>query len=354
MIKRTVKMVDITILRQCGTRRHDDPVYHLKEKGYINNINRILYSVPRHVGEGIVHKTFIKNSLDALRYVHGIINLPLCSDLNIIVGVAPYSMSIPYLLHLKKHNNIIYHNSWPYWNGEKYVKKPYFSNQITMWERFLDGVKAISVTKRANEEVERLGAKGYHIPHPVDTRIFKPTLNEVDEDERVKILFVGYMVESKGVLDLLDIAKNFDPREVEFWFVGKGKLAKNVEEMERKYPVKHFGFISDREELAKIYSKADIFVLPSRELFGIVLIEAMACGLPVISVDSVGPRDIINDGVDGFIMPRKDKNILLNKLKVLVNDGKLRKKMGGKGREKAVSRYDVEVIAKKWWDVIND
>jgi len=85
-----------------------------------------------------------------------------------------------------------------------------------------------------------------------------------------------------------------------------------------------------------------------------VLIEAMACGLPVIGVDSVGPREIIDDSVNGFLLQKRDKNLLVDKINILANDEKLRKKMGEKSREKAVSHYDIDVIAKKWWKVINE
>ena len=345
--------MNIIILRQCGTRRHDDPIYYLKEKGYVDNITRVLYSIPRHIGEGIVHRTFVKDSLDALCCVHRLIKMPLQSNQNIIAGVAPYSMLVLYLLKLKKHNNLIYHTSAPQFDRDHYVKKPYFSRQITMWERFLDGTKTVAVTKSAKEAVEQYGAKAYHIPHSVDTNIFRP-MPEIEKSKPVKVLFVGYMVESKGVLELLDIAKKSDPKEIEFWFVGKGPLSKIVKELEGKYPVKYFDFISGRSELAKVYNQADIFVLFSEEFFGIVLIEAMACGLPVIGVDSVGPRDIIDDGVNGFLLQKRDKNLLVDKINILANDEKLRKKMGEKSREKAVSHYDIDVIAKKWWKVINE
>jgi len=345
--------MNITILRQCGTRRHDDPIYYLKEKGYVDNITRVLYSIPRHIGEGIVHRTLVKNSLDSLCCVQNLIKMPFQSNQNIIAGVAPYSMLVLYLLKLKKHNNIVYHTSTPQIDRNHWVKKPYLSKQITLWERFLDGTKTVAVTKCAKEAVEQYGAKAYHIPHPVDTNIFSP-MSEIEKSKPVKVLFVGYMVESKGVLELLDIAKKSNPKEIEFWFVGKGPLSKIVKELEGKYPVKHFDFISGREELAKVYNQADIYAHPTGEWFGIVLIEAMACGLPVISVEGIGTSEIIEDSIDGFLIPYVNKTLLSDKINILINDEKLRKKMGKKGREKAVSQYDIDVIAKKWWEVIND
>ena len=343
--------MNITILRQCGTRRHDDPIYYLKEKGYVDNINQVLYTVLRHIGEGIVNKKPLKNSLDALKCISRLMDLSSRSDSNIIIRATPYDILIPFLMRLKNRNNVIFHNSWPVWDRTFYVKKVYLDRQIEMWEKFLDGLKVVGVTKPAAEEVKRFGAKAYQIPHSVDTRIFRP-MPEIEKNKPIKVLLVGYMVESKGILELLDIAKKSDPEEIEFWFVGKGLLAKNVKELEGKYPVKHFDFITNRGELARMYNKADIFVLPSIEFFGIVLIEAMACGLPVIGVDSVGPREIIDDGVNGFLLPKGDRSLLLEKIEVLIHDEKLREKMGIKAREKVMRKFDIEVIARKWWEVL--
>lgn len=97
------------------------------------------------------------------------------------------------------------------------------------------------------------------------------------------------------------------------------------------------------------YLKCSIFVLPSRfEGFGLVLIEAMACGLPVVSFDCEnGPRSIITNGVDGFLIPPFDVEAFAEKVILLMKDGDLRRKIGENARRSA-AKYDIDIVSKQW------
>ena len=97
------------------------------------------------------------------------------------------------------------------------------------------------------------------------------------------------------------------------------------------------------------YLSSSVFVLPSRfEGFGLVIIEAMACGVPVIAFDCEnGPRSIIADGETGFLIPAFDINLLAEKVMLLMNDHELRYRMG-KNAQKAASQYDIERIGHQW------
>ena len=103
------------------------------------------------------------------------------------------------------------------------------------------------------------------------------------------------------------------------------------------------------EDVVKVYQDSSIFVLSSRfEGFGLVLIEAMACGLPVVSFDCpAGPDEIITDGVDGFLVPSGDVHALAEKLMALMSDENLRKRLGQHARQTA-QRYDMAVLADQW------
>jgi glycosyltransferase involved in cell wall biosynthesis len=97
------------------------------------------------------------------------------------------------------------------------------------------------------------------------------------------------------------------------------------------------------------YSEASVFVLPSRyEGFGMVLIEAMASGVPCISYDCpYGPSDIISDGIDGFLVDNGDIKGFSQKMSILMGDAALRKKMGVNARKKAKT-FSVEAIMPVW------
>ena len=103
------------------------------------------------------------------------------------------------------------------------------------------------------------------------------------------------------------------------------------------------------EDVVKAYQESSIFVLSSRfEGFGMVLIEAMACGLPVVSFDCpAGPDEIITDGVDGLLVPSGDVHVLAEKLMVLMTDENLRRRLGQQARQTA-QRYDMTTLADQW------
>lgn len=108
-------------------------------------------------------------------------------------------------------------------------------------------------------------------------------------------------------------------------------------------------------DVKKEYLNSSIFVLPSRfEGFGLVLIEAMACGVPVVSFDCEnGPRSVITNGVEGFLIPTFDLNAFAIKLQMLMENQLLREHMGRNGREK-VKQYDIEKVGLQWKQLFDE
>ena len=103
------------------------------------------------------------------------------------------------------------------------------------------------------------------------------------------------------------------------------------------------------------YQRSSILVQPSRtEGFGLVLVEAMACGLPVVAFDCEnGPRSLIEDGEDGFLIPPYDVESLAERLMQLMDDEKLRTKMGEKGLLKS-QQYHISKIASQWEQLFDE
>lgn len=103
------------------------------------------------------------------------------------------------------------------------------------------------------------------------------------------------------------------------------------------------------------YLRSSILVQPSRtEGFGLVLVEAMACGLPVVAFDCEnGPRSLITDGEDGYLIPAYDVELFSERLITLMNDESLRKTMGEKGIIKS-QQYHISKIAQQWKQLFED
>lgn len=102
-------------------------------------------------------------------------------------------------------------------------------------------------------------------------------------------------------------------------------------------------------DVKKEYLNSSVFVLPSRyEGFGLVLIEAMACGVPVVSFDCEnGPRSIITNGADGFLIPTFDIDAFADKLLLLMRDENLRRLLGEKA-QKSAAKYGIDSIGLQW------
>ena len=103
------------------------------------------------------------------------------------------------------------------------------------------------------------------------------------------------------------------------------------------------------------YMKSSILVQPSRtEGFGLVIVEAMSCGLPVVSFDCEnGPRSIITNGEDGFLIPPFDVEMFANSLMRLMSDDDLRESMGEKGKQNS-QRYDIDIVGQQWKQLFDE
>ena len=103
------------------------------------------------------------------------------------------------------------------------------------------------------------------------------------------------------------------------------------------------------------YLNSSVFVLPSRfEGLGLVLIEAMACGVPIVSFDCEnGPRSIITDGVDGFLISPFDVDAFAEKVILLMKDENLRREMGENARRSA-AKYDIDIVGQQWKQLFDE
>ncbi len=171
------------------------------------------------------------------------------------------------------------------------------------------------------------------------------------EDWEHIVLFVGRMVPEKGPQVLFEAAKRVLARrgDVKFIFVGDGPLR---EELLRKaeatsIPEKFYftGFIPD-EELKSLYAVCDLAVFPSLyEPFGIVALEAMSAGKPVVVSDVGGFSEIVEDGVTGLKVRPGDAEQLSSAIELLVGNPELRRSLGEAGMRAVGERFSWKVVA---------
>jgi glycosyltransferase involved in cell wall biosynthesis len=150
------------------------------------------------------------------------------------------------------------------------------------------------------------------------------------------ILYVGRLIEAKGLLYLLESYKKLklEYNDICLVFVGNGSFKDKLENLcveENINDVIFTGWLSD--ERIKYYSIADIFVFPTlRDVWGLVINEAMCCGLPVVSTKAAGSSiDMIKPGENGFIVDAEDVNHLYFAMKEITSNKELANKMGDMG-----------------------
>ncbi len=190
------------------------------------------------------------------------------------------------------------------------------------------------------------------IPPGLDTNKFK-SAGKFD-NSRITVLFVGRLVEGKGILDLINAMGGFDAK---LSIVGDGPLRSDVISLSKKNNL-DMKFVDslDYFEMAKVYNSCDIFCLPSKptkiweEQFGYAFIEAMACEKPVISTLSGSIPEVV-DEKSGILVNPGNVPELKDALGKLINDGRLRKKIGKNGRKRVLEKYDGKVIARQIKDV---
>jgi len=232
--------------------------------------------------------------------------------------------------------------------------KPFGRWMLKRWFRKLDG--KIAVSKPAMEFVHGYFPGYYNIiPNGVDIDHFSPDVSPIDEfvDDKLNILFVGRLEKRKGVKYLLEAFRQVKQEipNSRLIIVGPGtRLRHKYEKYVMRSGLKDVVFtgLVPYEELPRYYKTADVFCAPAtgRESFGIILLEAMAVGKPIVASNIEGYANVVSHGVDGLLVPPADKGSLAQALISLLTDGSLRQEMGVKGRAKALE-HSWEQIAKK-------
>jgi glycosyltransferase involved in cell wall biosynthesis len=213
-------------------------------------------------------------------------------------------------------------------------ESPFLKNYLDKIVVIPNGINIEEVTTTLTKEESRT-----NLGLPIKTKI---------------ILFFGSLVPYKGpdiLLKAFKVIKNEFP-EVKLIFAGRGQMLVELRDMAKKFDldddVIFLGFVED-EKKALYYKSADIFCLPSTnmaESFGIVNLEAMASGIPIVGSNLGGIPDIIKEGENGLLAKPCDYQSLANALLMLLKDNDLRQKMGNNGR-KMVTDYSWDKIAKE-------
>jgi len=185
----------------------------------------------------------------------------------------------------------------------------------------------------------------------VDTEYFKPASE--NQSPKRQIVFVGALKLGKGVLDLLEAARliSLQRAEIPIRLYGDGPLRKTLEKKAKVYGLLQFklaGKVS-QPELPEILNNSAALVLPSYyEGLPNTLLEAMACGIPVIATGIKGSADLVKDGVTGYLVPPKVPQRLASAITKVLEDPESGRQMGRRGRDLVVGTFTWDLRAKQF------
>lgn len=306
---------------------------------------------------GFLHKPF-NHGMDV---VHAHYNIPP-SDLTAMLYAKRRKLPFVVTYHADAQNS-----------GGSFIRNiaTFFYNNFIL-DKVLSSADVIIATSKSyiheSKYLTKYPEKIKVVPNGINLEEFQTKLSKCECQSRVGlpsgkkiILFFGNLVAYKGpdiLLKAFSIVKKSYPN-VMLVYAGRGEIQAELEDLSVKMglndSVKFTGFVE--EELKTLYyHSADIFCLPSvtmAEAFGIVNLEAMACGLPVVSSRLGGIPDIVQDGKNGIIVEPGDIEALANALTKLLEDDKLRAKMSLEGK-KMSKNYSWAKIAEETEKIYED
>jgi len=256
-----------------------------------------------------------------------------------------------------------------FWQNKYWLREKWY-NFILLWlSRFLvkraDGIKVVS--SGIKDKLVRAGIaenKIRVIPTPVDLEKFEKFDQEKVENFQNKnypdkkvIINIGREDPSKDYPTLYKAIELVyrDYKKLAFCQVGANIYLPKKIKADQNLILISMAKI-EQEKLINYYHTADVYVSSSKhESFGKVLIEAMAAGLPIVATETTGSKEIIQDGLNGFLVPIGDSQALARKVLYLLNNPGKAKEMGENGRQMVRERFDWEKIIKEiisfWQDL---
>ncbi|HDK27526.1 MAG TPA: glycosyltransferase family 1 protein [Candidatus Atribacteria bacterium] len=294
-------------------------------KGVIDFIRKSIWILPKLIP--VLHKEIKKS--DAVMVMHD-------DFLGLITLLQARKQKKPHLLFLGGNQVEVVRNKY---TGLKRWGAIYLAHLFEKIDQYwMDHGLTVLVTGR--EMIERLSAPERYI-YPYFTSLIS------DEDiiyrkprdissNSTNILYAGFLTENKGVHILLEAFARFREKyhtpDIKLHLAGDGYFRPKLEEICQQLKITEnvifYGFIGDKEKLKQLFREADMFVLPSKsEGIPKVLLEAMAYGVPILTTNVGGIPDIIEDGVNGLLIPPGSPGGFVKGMAKILFDAKLRQKL---------------------------
>jgi len=318
-------------------RKEDIDVFYHGQRRSVNPFN-ILKPVFK------IRKILIEQKIDLL-----ICHAPLGAAVGRIAGWLAKTPHIIYFVHgmpcVPSQNPLVYY----FWFGlEKLLGL--MTNALILMNSYDEHLcKSRRIIRNPNK-IFRIPGMG------VDLEKFKPTTGEeerrrlaeelgIAKDKKI-VLCVAWLIPRKGIFYYLEAAREICARrkDVCFLLAGNGPFMDKLKKSCIKYGLEgNFKILGWRNDINQLMNASDVFVLPSYYWEGlpVSILEAMACGKPVIATQQRGCEDAVLDRQTGFLVPVKQIPPLVDKIQLLLDNDQLRVRMGQAGRLRIESNYEL-------------
>lgn len=351
----------VRIIHQTNPTKYFPAILELAESGDIELVGTHRYSVVKEwLRSGIKDRRPLRQrSSDAWSDLKLRLRLRARRGEVIVLGCAPWDWRMLIYRGLAKRNVVVYHTSWYDWRRGPRRYGPLTPMLRTAWLRFLrqPGVRVVSVLEAGRDSLYQVwGVDAVVIPHAVPGEFFQAAADD-DMDRPLRLLYVGELSVKKGVQRLLDAAPLLRAEGVDLTVVGDGVLRDACQRADQQGDITFLGPILGAENLAPVVADHDVLALLShregnwQELFGIVLIEAMAAGLGVIATDHIGPMSVLEGRDLGNLFAEDDDHGPWNLILALAADHGLRAsfKIAHRG---IADQYRSDAVALQWREVL--
>lgn len=331
---------------------YDEPAFYIDPKVHIRYLSKVVpnkndfkYAVKR-VNIFKIIKEAIK-ALNILRIKRKVLIDAIDScDSDIIISTRDYTNKY---LGEYRNNNVIaigWEHNHPH--GDKVIMK-----RLRNSCKYLDKLVVVS---RDLKHIYSEDFKNNDIKCQVEyiPNFLEKLPKKINKLDNKNIISVGRLEPEKGFLDLVSVFKLIELKDGEVYLnlVGDGsqkdKIFKNIVDNNISRKVKMPGYL-DFEELNKLYEETSLYLMTSyTESFGLVLIEAMSHGIPVIAFSCAeGARELINNGVNGYLINNRNEHEMADRAVKLLNNPDKLKELGENARTTAL-KYSKDEVKKMW------
>ncbi len=348
---------ELYLLHEYLEKEHFKALYdQIEKEGYLIKDFIILSKkliLRRFLGAVKRRKNIFKSFKVMLMEYSKNLKLKCLKDKILIVGIAPYDNLMFKYKNIFRKNKCIYFTSWQSWDGTVFPKGEY-KNKPEFEKILKNNFKACAcVSKETERGIKQFFCHTEVVNHSINLKEYK-NKEKCEKNKVTRFIFLGQFIERKNIAFILKWLEESSQLNCEFNFAGEGELREEIRDICYKDSRVNLLDKLSKEQIKSTLKHYDFLVLPSKEeAFGIVLIEALAVGVPCIVSDTLGPKEIITDMFNGLIFDKFKYDEFKNVMDKACNIENDEYSYLSNNCIKSSIKYDTSNIVKKWIKLLN-